>query len=149
MGNRRRQDDNEKYPSCTRQLTFRITHLASLTNLEILTMCIGKFDKLYIAKTRKSPLGPTPFPGFSSIRPRRRRTWGDLAIALTTTPPLLARRRKQCLCKIWRLKQGVIRAMKKWRIELLESWLPKFHYKTLTREDILFRLRSVCFLSLM
>ena len=23
-----------------------------------------KFDKVYIAKTRKSPLGPTPFPGF-------------------------------------------------------------------------------------
>lgn len=35
-----------------------------------------KFDKMYIAKTRKSPIGPTPFPGLSSIRPRRWRTWG-------------------------------------------------------------------------
>ena len=40
-----------------------------MTNLKILTMFIVKFDKVYIAKTRKSPLGPTPFLGFLQFVP--------------------------------------------------------------------------------
>ena len=47
-----------------------------------------KFDKIYIAKTRKSPIGPTPFPGFSSIRPRRRRTWGKPVLSQPHHPCL-------------------------------------------------------------